>query len=197
MGGPEQTERRLDIMFLPGLREGGVGDGGLNARGTSLFNPGNEPSFATPFLYNYLPRRQHKSVMRSREIINTYFDNSSSGLPGNSDAGALDSYMVWQMMGLYPIATQPVYLILAPWFDEYEMAVGEGCKKLRVTAKGLSDESYYVQSLKVNGKQWNKSWVSHDDIINGGTLEFVLGKELVQWDTGELPPSPGHYTLKK
>lgn len=195
MGGAEETEKRLDLMFQPGLRNGGVGDGGLNGAGTTLFNPGNEPSFATPFLYNYLPGRQHKSVLRSRQTINTYYNNGRSGLPGNSDSGALDSYMMWQMMGLYPVATQPVYLILSPWFEKYEMKVNGKGQTLKVTAKGLSDESYYVQSLKVNGKDWNKSWLEHDDIVNGGTLEFVLGKEPKAWDSGEVPPSPGYYEL--
>lgn len=197
MGGPEETEKRLDIMFTRGLRSDGGGGGPLNGAGTTLFNPGNEPSFATPFLYNYLPSRQHKSVLRSRHIINTYFNNGRSGLPGNSDSGALDSYMMWQMMGLYPVVTQPVYLILSPWFEKYEMTVGEYGKKLTVTTKGLSDDSYYVQSLKLNGRAWNKSWLEHEDIANGGTLEFVLGKTPTAWDSGELPPSPGHYTLNQ
>jgi predicted alpha-1,2-mannosidase len=195
MGGTKKTEERLDIMFKAGLRKGGVGNGGLNGAGTTLFNPGNEPSFATPFLYNYLPGRQHKSVLRSRQTINTYYNNGRSGLPGNSDAGALDSYMMWQMMGLYPVATQPVYLILSPWFAEYEMKVGTQGETLKVTAHGLSDASYYVQSLKVNGKTWNKSWIDHDQIANGGTLEFFLGSKATSWDSEEVPPSPGHYSL--
>ena len=99
------------------------------------------------------------------------------------------------MVGLYPIVTQPIYLILAPMFSSYEMKVGLESKVLKVTAHGLSEDSIYVQSLKVNGKQWNKSWLSHDDIANGGTLEFVLGSEPALWDTGDLPPSPGHVTL--
>lgn len=99
------------------------------------------------------------------------------------------------MLGMYPVATQPVYLILAPMFEKYEMKVGLSGKVLRVTAKGLGEDSFYVQSLKVNGKQWHKSWLSHDDIKDGGSLEFVLGKTPVGWDSGDLPPSPGHVTL--
>jgi putative alpha-1,2-mannosidase len=108
----------------------------------------------------------------------------------------LDSWLIWQMLGLYPVATQPIYLILAPMFSNYRMKVGlEDGAYLDVTAEGLSENSYYVQSLKVNGKEWNQSWLNHEDIANGGTLEFVLGSEPALWDTGAVPPSPGHVTL--
>ncbi|KAJ4856867.1 glycosyl hydrolase family 92 domain-containing protein [Trichoderma breve] len=189
MGGPDATEKRLDLMFVPNLRtvDLGVGVGS----GTTLFNPGNEPSFGTPFLYNYLPGRQYKAVNQSRVNIDENYFAGSNGLPGNSDAGAMDSWMLWQMLGLYPVVTQPVYLILAPWFEDISVSVG-GSYTLRIKAKGLSNNSFFVQSLKVNGKAWNKSWLEHSDIAKGGLLEFVLGPEPKSWDTGAVPPSPGH-----
>ena len=67
-------------------------------------------------------------------------------------------------------------------------------RTLKITAKGVPDdvnEIVYVQSLKVNGQRWNKSWVSWEDVFEkGGTMEFVMGAEVVEWATGELPPSP-------
>ena len=195
-GGPNETEARLDTMFEPGLKgRGGVGEGDLNSAGDTLFNPGNEPSFATPFLYNYLPGRQWKSVKRSREIVNQYYHTGPSGLPGNSDAGALDSWLLWSMLGMYPVPTQTVYLILAPMFANYTMRVGLEGAVLYVTAEGLADDSIYVQNLVVNGQPWNQSWLSHDDIKDGGSLQFLLGKEPTEWDVGKLPPSPGHVLL--
>lgn len=99
MGGQTTTEARLDAMFIPGLQDGGVGAG--NGAGTAIFNPGNEPSFGTPFLYNYLGKRQWKSVMRSREVVDQYYSNGRDGIPGNSDAGALESWMVWNLLGKF------------------------------------------------------------------------------------------------
>jgi putative alpha-1,2-mannosidase len=197
IGGPNATESRLDMMFKPGQRTTTVGAGGTNGIGDTLFNPGNEPSFATPFLYNYLPRKQWKSVLRSREVVDQYYTTSPSGLPGNSDAGAVDSWLVWNLLGLYPVVTQPVYLILAPWFDDVHMSVGNG-KTLRITAQNLnvSAGNIFVQSVKVNGKPWNKSWLTHDDLVVGNaTLEFLMGAQHAEWDTGEVPPSPGHVQL--
>ncbi|EEP78043.1 conserved hypothetical protein [Uncinocarpus reesii 1704] len=191
MGGPDMAERRLDTMFTPGLKSTGVGSGGANGIGTTLFNPGNEPSFSTPFLYNYFQGKQAKTVQRTREIIDTYYGTHASGLPGNSDGGALDSWLIWNFLGLYPVVTQPIYLLSSPWFSNISVSVGENAT-LTITATNLSDQSYYVQSVKVNGRQWDKSWVGHDDIKDGGIIEFELGTKMAAWDIGELPPSPGH-----
>jgi putative alpha-1,2-mannosidase len=198
MGGPARTEARLDTMFIAGLKTSAVGSGGTNGIGTTLFNPGNEPSFSTPFLYNYLQGRQYKSVMRSREVVNQYYLPTPSGLPGNSDAGAIDSWLIWNIIGLYPVVTQPVYLLLSPWFSDMTLSVG-GNKTLRITAQNLGDASYFVQSVKVNGQAWNQSWISHNDIVGGGrgqsTIEFVMGSQKTEWNGGPLPPSPGHHVL--
>lgn len=153
LGGPSSAEDRLDAMFIPGLQDGSVGQG--NGAGTTIFNPANEPSFGTPLLYNYLQGRQWKSVMRSRELVNEWYGNGRDGVPGNSDAGALESWMVWNLVGLYPVVTQDVYLILSPWFTDLNVSVGNG-QVLKITTEGLK-EGPYIQSLVVNGKEWEKS----------------------------------------
>jgi putative alpha-1,2-mannosidase len=119
------------------------------------------------------------------------FKNQPYGLPGNSDAGALNSWLIWQMLGLYPVVTQPIYLLSSPWFPDVNMTVNHN-RTLRITAQGLSQDSYYVQSVKVNGVSWTKNWVTHDDVmVEGGMIEFVLGTEERVWESGEVAPSPG------
>lgn len=67
-----------------------------------------------------------------------------------------------------------------------------GDKTLRISATGL-DEGYYVQSVKINGEQWTKNWFEHKDLmVQGGHIEFELGKHAKAWEAGEVPPSPGH-----
>ena len=113
----------------------------------------------------------------------------------NTSAGALNSCLIWQMVGLYPVVTQPVYLIGSPWFSDLNMTVS-GDRTLRVIADGLSDDSYYVQSVKVNGHHWDRNWLEHADIMaEGGTIEFVVGSSPVEWELGNVPPSPGHVAL--
>lgn len=107
----------------------------------------------------------------------------------------MNSWLLWQMLGIYPVVTQPVYLLSSPWFPDLNMTIN-GNSTLRISATGL-DEGYYVQSVKINGKQWTKNWFEHGDVMTkGGHIEFELGKEDKAWESGEVPPSPGHVDLK-
>ncbi|PYH41923.1 uncharacterized protein BP01DRAFT_406290 [Aspergillus saccharolyticus JOP 1030-1] len=188
MGGADTFESRLDLMFAPNMS---VQDLGPNGAGiTTIINIGNEPDFATPYLYNYI-NKQAKSVQRSRGLGYQYFNDAPYGIPGNSDAGAMNSWLLWQLMGIYPVVTQPVYLIASPWFPELNMTIN-GNQTLRIIANNLH-EGYYVQSVKINGQTWTKNWFEHEDIMaRGGTIEFELGPNMTAWDTGSVPPSPGH-----
>lgn len=127
----------------------------------------------------------------SRYAAKNYFGTGTNGLPGNADAGAMQTWALWNMIGLYPITGQTTFLIGSPWFERLELDLGEG-KKLLITSAGAEgNESIYVQSLKVNGQAWDRAWVSWDDVFaQGGKMEFVLGREAVRWANGTLPPSP-------
>ncbi|KAI0204399.1 glycoside hydrolase family 92 protein [Astrocystis sublimbata] len=197
MGGSDEFERRLDYIFLPNTGQQDLGVNGVAI--TTIINPGNEPDFATPYHYNYI-NKQHKSVNQSRALANQYFDDTMRGLPGNSDSGALNTWLVWQMLGLYPISTQPVYLLESPWFADINVTVN-GNATVRITsdggAKDLGQKGFYVKSVKINGKEWDKNWFNHEDImVEGGTIEFSVGEDPLVWETGDAPPSPGHVELK-
>ena len=127
-------------------------------------------------------------------IASPSFHNATYGVPGNSDAGALNSWMIWQMLGLYPVVTQPVYLLNSPWFADINMTIN-GNRTLRVTSNNLNNgDSYYVQSVKINGQPWDRNWFEHQDLmVEGGTIEFEMGSEMKYWETGDIPPSPGHF----
>lgn len=104
------------------------------------------------------------------------------------------------MLGLYPIVTQPVYLLESPWFADINITLGENAT-LRITSDGkaesLGHSGFYVQSVKINGEAWDKNWFNHEDVmVHGGIIEFLVGDEPVVWETGDPPPSPGHVELK-
>ena len=102
----------------------------------------------------------------------------------------MHSWVLWNILGLYPMTGQTTFLIASPWFANTTISLGDG-KALEITTTGGSEEAYYVQSLKVNGQSWDKSWVTWDDIFaDGGQLDFVLGSEPALWATGDVPPSP-------
>lgn len=107
------------------------------------------------------------------------------------------------MLGLYPVVTQPVYLLGSPWFADINMTVN-GNRTLRITAQGLDEEGdgFFVQSVRVNGESWERNWLEHADVmVEGGWVEFVLGREAVVWEGkgrgGLVPPSPGHLVLNE
>lgn len=186
-GGAERFVERLEATFRPGT------PGGYAQFGGTLFNPGNEPSFTTPYLYNYVGR-QDLSVKRSRSIAESCYAPTPDGLPGNSDAGAMESWLLWNMIGLYPMTGQPFFLVGSPWFSDLTIDVGGG-KALTIEARGGGGGAIYVQSLRVNGQAWDKSWLSwHDVFAEGGKLEFELGREPKAWATGPPPPSPASLT---
>ncbi|KAK8111759.1 family 92 glycoside hydrolase [Apiospora kogelbergensis] len=202
MGGEVEFERRLDHIFQPNTSEQDLSANG--AAITTIMNIGNEPDFATPYLYNYL-NKQWKSVNQSRQLANQYFHDALYGVPGNSDAGALNSWLVWQMLGLYPVVTQPLYLLASPWFADINVTINRD-RTLRIvtttsngsdgSAVALSHSGFYVQSVKVNGDTWQQNWLLHDSVmVEGGIIEFEVGDEPVQWEKGEVPPSPGHYVI--
>jgi predicted alpha-1,2-mannosidase len=183
-GGPETFASRIDSMFI-----GGLNPSGSSAFNYTIFNPGNEPSFTTPYLFNFVGR-QDLSVKRSRYVAKTYYSPSPTGLPGNSDAGAMQSWVLWNMLGLYPLTGQTTFLIGSPWFANTTISLGDS-KTLSITTENGSEDSYYVQSLTVNGKNWNQSWLTWNDVFaDGGSLHFVLGANPTNWTTGPNPPSP-------
>ncbi|EGR52064.1 glycoside hydrolase family 92 [Trichoderma reesei QM6a] len=188
-GGADTFVKRLEMTFQPGVYSGN------GAFGNTIFNPGNEPSFTTPYLYNFV-NRQDLAVQRSRFIAKSYYKPTPGGLPGNSDAGAMESWLLWNMIGLYPMTGQTTFLIGSPWFKDLTISLGGGGKTLSITTSGGSEDAYYVQSLKVNGEAWDKSWVSWYDVFaEGGSLDFVLGAEPKNWTTGATPPSPGSVSV--
>lgn len=199
MGGAQHFEERLDYVFLPNTSGVDLGANGLGI--TTINNVANEPDFGTPYLYNYI-NKQWKSVQRSRQLATDFYFNTSNGIPGNSDAGALNCWLIWQMLGLYPIVTTPVYLLESPWFEDVNVTINHN-RTLRIRAEGLDDgegrQGYYVQSVSINGHAWNKNWFEHQDaggiMTEGGEIAFQLGPEQIAWETGEVPPSPGHIEL--
>ena len=144
-----------------------------------------------PYLYNFVGR-DDRSVYQSRKIAKTY-NTGVSGLPGNSDAGAMQTWLLWNMIGLYPVTGQTTFLIHSPWFEAMTIDLNNG-NTLEITSTGgdgSGDTNYYVQSLQVNGQDWSQNWLTWSDVFeNGGTMNFVLGAEPNQWATGDLPPSP-------
>lgn len=103
----------------------------------TVFNPGNQPSFTSPYLYNFVSR-QDLSVKRSRFIAITYYSATPLGLPGN--ASAMESWLLWNMIDPYPMVGQTTFLIGSPWLANTTISLGDG-KSLVLTTVGGSETS--------------------------------------------------------
>ena len=155
------------------------------------FVAGNEPSFHIPYLYNYAGE-PWKSQKRIRMVMESWFRNDLLGIPGDEDGGGMSAFYVFSAMGFYPVSAGiPVYTIGSPLFSKITIRLDNG-KMFTIRADDVSWSNKYIQSARLNGQPWNKTWFTHDDIINGGTLELEMGsRPNTQWgiDPDAVPPS--------
>lgn len=155
------------------------------------FSMGNEPAMHIPYLYSYAgqPWRTQKRV---RSLLSQWFRNDLMGIPGDEDGGGLTSFVVFSQIGFYPITPGlPMYVIGSPAFENVKIDIGNG-KNFEVACQNYAPENKYIQSAKLNGKVWNKSWFTHEELMKGGKLELVMGKRPnKQWaaDDAATPPS--------
>lgn len=157
------------------------------------FSMANEPSLHIPYLYNYAGE-PWKTQKRIRKLINEWFRNDLMGVPGDEDGGGMTAFVVFSQMGFYPVTPgSPTYNIGTPFFEETIIELENG-KQFKIIAKNCSEENKYIQSARLNGKEWNQPWFSHDEIKDGGTLELIMGnKANISWGSSpeSVPPSLG------
>jgi len=176
MGGNEIFTDRLDALFNEptGIAKwqfmGQFPDAsGLNG----MFPAGNEPAFHVPYLYNYAGK-PWKTQRRIREVMNMWFNDTPLGLSGDEDGGALCAWYVLSAMGFYSVTPGTgLYAIGSPFFNRIKIFLPDG-KTFTIKAKNCSKRNKYIQSAKLNGEKINRVWITHNEIISGGKLEFKM-----------------------
>jgi predicted alpha-1,2-mannosidase len=137
---------------------------------------GNEPSHHTTYMYAFAGQ-QWKTASLVREICKTMYTDQNDGLCGNEDCGQMSAWYVLSSMGMYPVnPAAGAYVFGSPVFDKAEIALSEG-KTFSIVAENNSTENLYIQSAELNGKLYTKSFITHKDILAGGTLKFVMGNQ--------------------
>src|SRR5699024_7376067 len=121
--------------------------------------------------FHYADRSDLASLY-TRKLMNNRF--SLRGYGGNDDSGAMSSWFVFSSLGFFPNAGQDIYYLTGSLYPSAILTLGNG-RELKITSKNASQKNIYIQSVKINGKPWNKFWFTHQDIANGGTIEFVMG----------------------
>ena len=138
------------------------------------FSMGNEPSLAIPYIYNRLGA-PWKTQKRIRMLLESFFTDTVQGIPGDEDGGGLSAFVVFSMLGFYPVTPGiPAYDVGSPVFDKATIHVKNG-KDFVILASNNSHENKYVQSIRLNGKPLSQIWFRHAEIADGGTLELTMG----------------------
>ncbi len=176
LGGREAAEERLDQLFREplGIKKNEFYVNGANSTGlVGQFSMGNEPSFHIPYLYNYFGA-PWKTQKRTRFLLDVWFKDNIFGIPGDEDGGGMTAFVVFTSMGFYPVTPGlPFYDITSPVFEETTINLTNG-KKFTVLAKGASRKMKYIQKAFLNGKEISSPFITHNQIMAGGTLELIV-----------------------
>lgn len=169
----ERFTEKLDSLFIV-TGELGAGASPDISGLIGQYAHGNEPSHHIAYMYNYVGK-PWKGAEHLRTIMRTQYANQPNGLCGNEDVGQMSAWYVLSAIGLYQV--EPAggkYIIGSPIVDEAVLNVGNG-RTFRIVVHNNSDQNIYIQSAKLNGKRYSKSYLSFEDITKGGTLELQMG----------------------
>ncbi len=159
MGGKKAFSAQLDKVFSK-----------------NQFDMANEPDIAYPFLFNYVDGDEWKATEKVYELIYKYFRNKPKGLPGNDDTGTMSAWLVFSMMGIYPVVpAKPEYTITTPVFDKITIRLNpEYYSKKFLVIEKENNSGGKIDKIILNGKRFKRYFISHKDLTNGGKLKVIL-----------------------
>lgn len=176
MGGKDKFSRHLDSLFTMDLEDKYIAKNEDITRDGIIgtYVHGNEPGHHIPYLYNWT-NEPWKTQKRVRMIMETMYSNTVDGLCGNDDAGQMSAWYVFSALGFYPVCPgSSQYSIGSPALEKASIQLENG-NIFRMEALDWSPENVYIQSIELNGKNHNATYLTHDDIMNGGTLKINMG----------------------
>ena len=173
LGGDEAYTERLDELFSMSSEQ----EEGASMDITGLIGQyahGNEPSHHTTYMYAY-SGQPYKIADKVRYINNELYTDQPDGLSGNEDCGQMSAWYIFSSIGFYPVnPSNGGYVFGSPLFDEALIKLPAN-KSFKVIAENNSDKNIYIQSVTLNGKKHNYSYITHKQIMDGGELKFVMG----------------------
>ena len=172
-GGPKKYAEWLDLMFTEPVNVKGDQHYDINGF-IGKYAHGDEPGHQMPYSYDFV-QQPWKTQALVRETMTTLYFNKPEGYINNEDCGQMSSWYIFSSLGFYPVCPGDLkYYIGAPLHGKATINLGNG-KKFTVIAKNNPVGNKYVQSVTLNGKPYNNVYISHDDIMHGGELVFVMG----------------------
>lgn len=201
-GGPERLEAKLDEFFATPETGDAAVKGSyrtvihemVEARDVrmGMYGHSNQPAHHIAYMYAYTPA-PWKTQEKVREVLARLYLGSEigQGYPGDEDNGEMSAWWIFSALGLYPLQVgRPIYVIGSPLFTKAVVHLENG-NDLVISAPNNSPENVYVQSVRLNGKPYERTWIEHDVVAAGAVLEFTMGPRPSRWGTGpdSAPPS--------
>ena len=143
---------------------------------TNQFDMANEPDIAYPYLFNYVKGEEWRSQKLVNKLVRTYFQNEPDGLPGNDDTGTMSAWLVYSMMGIYPISPgSPNYAITTPMFDKITIQLdSKYYKKKELVIEREGKNKGKINKILLDKNKHKSYFISHDKLVNGNNLRVIL-----------------------
>ena len=196
MGGDKVFVQKLDQLFAQPLDEKYYEDNEDITADCLIggYVHGNEPSHHIPYLYAWTSQ-PWKTQYWVREVLNRMYRNDIRGLGGNDDCGQMSAWYIFSALGFYPVCPgTDQYVLGAPYLPYMKIDLPNG-KTLEIKAPRVNDKNRYVKTVLRNGKPYSKMYITHEDLLEGGTLEFVMSSSPNKHRGLQLSDKP--YSLTK
>ncbi|MGI4886550.1 MAG: GH92 family glycosyl hydrolase [Janthinobacterium lividum] len=180
MGGRQKFVATLDTVFtLPPVFDDSYYGGTIHEiremqiAGMGNYAHGNQPIQHMIYLYNYAGQ-PWKTQYWAREVMNRLYLPTADGYCGDEDNGQTSAWYVFSALGFYPVCpATDQYVLGAPLFPKTTLHLPSG-KDIVLNAPKNSDANRYVNALTVNGKPYDKTWLSHEELLKGAVLDFDM-----------------------
>jgi len=181
LGGKGELEQQLDNLFTAKNETAGREQADITGL-IGQYAHGNEPSHHMAYLYNFV-NKPYKTQEKVQQIISDLYQNNPDGISGNEDCGQMSAWYIFSSLGFYPVTPgSNEYIIGSPSFEKATINL-ESNKQFTVIANNISEVNKYIASATLNGTDFNRTFIEHEEIMKGGTLVFNMTNSPSDWGT--------------
>ncbi|CAM1340825.1 GH92 family glycosyl hydrolase [Tenacibaculum amylolyticum] len=181
LGGKKILEKNLDTLFKAESETSGrhqVDITGLIGQ----YAHGNEPSHHMAYLYNFA-NKPYKTQEKIYQILTEQYTNSPDGISGNEDCGQMSAWYIFSTLGFYPVTPGAnEYVIGTPLLNKATLHLENG-ELFTMKAANIDAENKYIEKVFLNGKKLERTFITHNEIMKGGILEFIMSDKPSNWGT--------------
>lgn len=183
LGGKKALEENLDKLFTAKNETSGRNQADITGL-IGQYAHGNEPSHHMAYLYNFV-NKPHKTQEKVHQILTELYTNIPYGISGNEDCGQMSAWYIFSSLGFYPVTPgSNQYIIGTPLFEKATINI-ENDKQFTVSTNNLNDKNIYIENAFLNGVKLDRTYITHDEIVNGGILTFDMTDNPAKWGSQE------------